>query len=206
MQITRITQNYNNHNQNTSFKGEAERRIFQKAIKTAELKNLLKLPVNDETRGKVAEYFQKKFNHLKKTYSKHNIIAEAKNTNSNTSVFKFKQNKEKVLITLVNNDESLGLSYAERTPISKDTYKNELLNYIYIDDRKPVHTFLKDVQIGVYQLPKKNKPTTSYNTHASQYIDNFFSPKRFEHNSIFQNTTELDLQKMTRIPIPRKKK
>lgn len=203
MKIAKISQNYNN--QNTSFKGEAERRIFQRAIKTAELKNLLKQPVNDETKAKVTGYFQKKFNQLQKAYSQKHTIVNIKTKINNNLAFKFQQNKERISIVLVKRDESLGISYMERTPISKNTYKNESLNYIYNPKSDNItHSFLKDTAVHVFRLPKKNSKTTDYITHASQIIDNNTSPDKFTYNAIFQH--EMDLNFFKRNSIPRKKK
>lgn len=208
MQVMRVSSNYNQNK--TNFKGEAEQRIFQRLMKTSEFKEILKQPGNDETNKMVIEYFQKKFNNLKKTFAKTYEITSYNSEKEAVieNLFVFKPNKkEKIYVQFLQKNEQPAIAYSERTVFAPGVYKKELTGYTYAPkDEQLQAMFIKTNLLSLYNIGKmaKAKGYKGYTTIINQVLGDNISPNKFQ--TIAMEAKEATGNKIVPCPIPRRSK
>lgn len=172
MQITRISQNYNQQNK-TNFKGEAERKLFIKSFKIRELKNALEESIDSGFSSEpVAKYFTKVFRKLEKHFAQTKTFKKL-----DINRFCFKNGKEKIQISLNTKDKPY-VTYIEGKPFSKDLNQtNSIFYYGEINNHDPhilrqrfIGTAIKkrlDVHLtGVEEKLKRDSKSYQFVNHA----------------------------------------
>lgn len=139
MQIIKISTNYNNR---TSFKGEAEQKLFMQTLKVKELKGVLEESIESKLSTEpFALYFAKAFKKLENHFSK---IKTFKKLDKNS--FIVKNGKEKIFISL-GTEKKPYITYIEGKPFTKDLNQTSSIFY-YGEINNPEPHILRQRFIG----------------------------------------------------------
>jgi len=157
MQVTRVSQNYNQNK--TSFKGEAEQKIFMRALKVSNLKNVLHQVASEGNKKPAADYLLDTFLKLKKYFSNIQDISISKEENGG-QMFSFKPNKEEeVAVRFFSNTYGVGITYDDKSPFINGVLKNEhiALKQYALNDSPPAFFLHKAIELSTIAKAGREK-------------------------------------------------